>query len=284
MIFVDRPAGSRPMALDKPDKHGKTERQRAEEFFADPANDEGKFSFTAYGDDTVREALNQLFHHKCAYCESSYGATQPVAVEHWRPKGEVVVESKRQRPGYYWLAADWDNLLPSCTDCNSARYHPVPDGEPEKLGKANLFPVASSFPARLKPGDEQHEVPLLLHPCHEEPEKHLRFDYEGIALPLPDATGGEDLKGRKSIDTYGLQRPLLVQARKAHALKLRSEIDELEGILEVIAEVGQLTPRLEALYSAKLAAIHDYEGKEKVYAGMARQIVRHYLTGLGLDP
>src|SRR5688572_13150422 len=77
------------------------------------------FEFKAYGDELLRNALNQHYGYKCAYCETFYGASQPVAVEHYRPKGEVIDGDERVRPGYYWLAANWENLLPSCTDCNS---------------------------------------------------------------------------------------------------------------------------------------------------------------------
>ena len=41
-------------------------------------------------------------------------------MEHYRPKARVSTE-QGDKPGYYWLAARWENLLPSCTDCNSPR-------------------------------------------------------------------------------------------------------------------------------------------------------------------
>src|SRR5262245_53915670 len=37
----------------------------------------------------VRQALKQMFHRKCAYCESRYGTTSPVDIEPYLPKGGV---------------------------------------------------------------------------------------------------------------------------------------------------------------------------------------------------
>src|SRR5712671_4895281 len=66
------------------------------------------FEFKVYGDDLLRAALNEQYKYKCAYCETFYGATQPVAVEHYRPKGEILEGNVRVQPGYYWLAATGD--------------------------------------------------------------------------------------------------------------------------------------------------------------------------------
>ena len=71
---------------------------------------EYSFEFKVYGDELLRIALNAQYRYKCAYCETFYGASQPVAVEHYRPKGEIVEGDERVKPGYYWLAASWDNL------------------------------------------------------------------------------------------------------------------------------------------------------------------------------
>ncbi len=68
-----------------------------------------------------------LFFGKCAYCE---GALELIDgdVDHFRPKGAVSDQHGkpitidgdefREHQGYYWLAYDWRNLLPSCKTCN----------------------------------------------------------------------------------------------------------------------------------------------------------------------
>ena len=107
MIGVKKPKRSAPKELSAKDENGKTECQRAIDFYASEANRQEAFPFRAYRARAVREQLDKMFHEKCAYCESIYGGTQPCDIEHFRPKGAVDIEGKRSKPGYYWLAADW---------------------------------------------------------------------------------------------------------------------------------------------------------------------------------
>jgi uncharacterized protein (TIGR02646 family) len=87
----------------------------------------GDFSFKAYKSDGVTQALTAMFHGKCAFCESQIRAVQPNDIEHYRPKSEVLIGGKKCKPGYYWLAAKWDNLLASCIYCNRPnRHEPAP--------------------------------------------------------------------------------------------------------------------------------------------------------------
>jgi len=81
-----------------------SERDAALKAFKNPNSKAARsFAFKAYGDPLLRKALNAIYLYKCAYCESFYGATQPVAVEHYRPKGEVIegriVNGDIERPG-----------------------------------------------------------------------------------------------------------------------------------------------------------------------------------------
>ena len=61
----------------------------------------------------VRDKLNEYYHHKCAYCETGGGKAD---IEHYRPKGSVKEEDTHS--GYYWLAYEWSNLIPSCVKCS----------------------------------------------------------------------------------------------------------------------------------------------------------------------
>ena len=100
-------------------------------------------SFSYYKNDAVKARLVDLFHGKCAYCESFYSSTQPMDVEHFRPKGAVAEDD--EHPGYYWLAATWENLLPSCIDCNRQRNQfDVVEGETISLGKKDRFPIGGT--------------------------------------------------------------------------------------------------------------------------------------------
>jgi hypothetical protein len=53
-------------------------------------------------------------------------------------ESETEKEKEFEHPGYYWLAYEWTNLLPSCYDCNSFRRHGTMKAGP---GKNERFPV-----------------------------------------------------------------------------------------------------------------------------------------------
>jgi hypothetical protein len=164
-------------------------------------------------------------------------------VEHFRPKGAV--KDDDEHPGYWWLAMAWDNLLPSCIDCNRKRNQITPNGDISQVallettlefnnsmrvgaGKKDSFPLAEGGVRGRASGDRlADERALLLNPCEEEPDDHLRYVFStdhSVSFVVPreladDAEaffrgdGGLSLKGATSIHVYGLNRIGLVQAR-----------------------------------------------------------------------
>lgn len=66
----------------------------------------------------LKKELENLYYHKCAYCERYIKGDSHV--EHYRPKAI-----------YYWLAYSWDNLMLCCENCNKK--------------KLNQFPVENSI-------------------------------------------------------------------------------------------------------------------------------------------
>jgi uncharacterized protein (TIGR02646 family) len=242
------------------------------------------FKFEVYGDVELRRALNELFQFKCAYCESFFGATQPVAVEHYRPKGEIIEGETRIKPGYYWLAAEWSNLLPSCTDCNSRRTQEIPGGKGEVRGKGNFFPLAKGSKRAGAPGKEKNETPLLLNPEFDDPERHLEFLAEPgkVGLIRPASNNGVDsVRGEESIMYYALDRPQLVQARQVaakHLLYLIKTTSQAERRHR--AEPGDEELRVE--YDEHVTEMRTYLDPPHEYCGMNRQIVRATFPGLVL--
>jgi uncharacterized protein (TIGR02646 family) len=278
VIFVDRKAVPAPADLDGETSEGARERQRVIDFYRDPANRElmCPIAFKAYKLPGVIKALEQLFKKKCSYCETFYAATQPVDVEHFRPKSGVAVvdavtgKPRLQRPGYYWLAANWENLLPSCIDCNRERTQEIPGEDPAKVGKANKFPIANRR-YRFEPDALGQETPLLLNPCVDRPEEHLEFLDDGVIRPALDARRRASRKGKASIQVYGLRRAGLVQARRDYALQVRAQIErvqKLEGILDL--NVPQQCQMLEY----EMATLKGYMESSRPYAQMARQLIR----------
>ena len=275
MIRVKPP----PQAVAKEQVDAGTESTAAIELFEDkPENASAKFKFKAYKLPVVSTTLNPLFGWKCAYCESYFGATQPVAIEHFRPKGQVLVEGKRRRPGYYWLAGTWSNLLPSCTDCNSERTQRLSDGTVEVVGKQNQFPIVSEKKRAKKRGQETAERRLLLHPYYDDPPKHLAYDAEGVVGWTP-LGGKPSRKGKESIRVYALNRDGLVRARQRLLADLNTEMETVRN-LRNLHEADPGNAAIEAEFDRHLTLLESYTVPERPYSEMARQLVEAFLRDL----
>jgi hypothetical protein len=204
-----------------------------------------KFSYkwkSAVWSDLKNWLLKNVFHGKCAYCETKTARWSHHG-EHFRPKGGVTYKIADQKglnvgrcmdgagqaidhPGYFWLAYHWRNLVPSCEKCNAgegkqtqfplksaAAYvllHPVP------LGGGNLKrpprPSArwKGF-AYLHPDDlDDLEDRLLLHPYADDPRQHLVFGDKGLV-----AARDKSALGQHSIEVYRLGDEELRQARQS---------------------------------------------------------------------
>src|SRR5208283_4916879 len=81
---------------------------------------EFQFDQKIYGHEDVKRALVTMHHGKCCYCESHVRHTSPGTIDHYRPKAasQQRIGTPFIRPGYYWLAYNWENLLFSCPACN----------------------------------------------------------------------------------------------------------------------------------------------------------------------
>lgn len=284
MIHIDRDRVPVPAHLRTPGTGGMKEQEDALKFF-DPAaanrdRSWGK-NYQAYKHPEVKQALRDLFHGKCAYCESPL-PTQPAEVEHYRPKGEVIVDGRARRPGYYWLAASWENLLPSCIDCNRERNQEIPGVGARKVGKANRFPIANEtcrdHPDRMVPGLEKVEKPLLLHPCLDAPEKHLEFVDEGSVRPALTKKRGKEVEspiGAASIEAYALQRTELVSVRRDRLLMVQEQIVRVQELLEELDAHPQ--PNTEQKLQRETVSLKRFLDDRAPYAGMARQWVLRLL-------
>ena len=223
----------------------------------------------------VYMAFDGPFHGKCAYCESLIAADQPGDVEHYRPKGRVTVNNSsansvtfveagvtKPHPGYYWLAYDWQNLLPSCIDCNRPNENKLPGVH---MGKRNYFPVKAY--RAVHPGDEIKEEPLLINPVSQEPSAHLKIDDTGLFEALT-------AEGQECIDVFCLNlREPLVDARKTAYEGAKDKILSLAAALLLgSSKAKSLLDQLETIKSG-----------EKPYSAAARAAItneRHTLDPL----
>jgi uncharacterized protein (TIGR02646 family) len=264
------------------------ERTKVLAFYDDPANTGKNYKFRVYSHDSVKEALERLFRGKCAYCESRYAGTQPMDVEHWRPKGGVLEDDGTALDrGYYWLASEWENLLPSCIDCNRERRQRLADlgMQIRSVGKAGRFPIAPGSRRATKPGEEKDEKPLLLHPAFDRCEDH--FEYTGEALirakthdnPAPE-------KAEKSIEVYALNRSGLVEERRLVLMILKQRMATIDRLATLLIrdDLHPILRRLIAdLITHEITELRRFGEPARPFSAMARQFIDAYVAELRRD-
>lgn len=240
MIFIDRTkvVKLKPVCLDLSDPSSKAsiELSRARVHFSTKST---KFNFKVYSEKEVRDALDLLFKKKCAYCQGDISGHDSYDIEHFRPKGTVYITQNSKvgsySPGYYWLAADWDNLFLSCPYCNRLQKH---DGNVDSSGKYCYFGLSDNSKRHRTENDgnfvEEEKVRLLLNPCVDQPKKHLVFNLNGTIR-------GKTGRGKKSIKIYGLQKKDLIEKREKEMKRLEERISGIYKIIEDFLNLNVLT-------------------------------------------
>jgi uncharacterized protein (TIGR02646 family) len=249
------------------------ELQKAEEHY-DSGSTEPFKRFNIYRSEDVKVQLEKLFYGKCAYCESDYKTSGEINVEHFRPKGRIdLVNGRRLIPGYWWLAAKWSNLLPSCRNCNIVHNYDI-GGMTESLGKGNFFPLPVNDNLRHVPvrGSERFELPLLINPSEEDPQKFIYFENSIIdkysIVKARDTDEHIRLKGEASKKYYALNRPPLVKTRTEEIMKLYNVLNGIEDNIEDLLESNNIGQRRKYIkrINRNLKTIFDvYLNKKQPY-------------------
>jgi len=277
MIKVKRPKP--PPELSRPTPAVQIERTDALKFHKKKANLKKEFPFKIYKQTFVKDPMEKAFHFKCAYCESLYESLIPVDVEHFRPKGAVVVNGKIEKPAYYWLASEWTNLLPSCIRCNRANKYKMSNRQTVTMGKKNFFPLEPGCRRATKPGAEKKERPLLLNPCVDDPRKHLEFFDNGVVCAVENARGLVSKKGEQSIAIYGLSRPSLVQRRAELAQRIKAQIERVKEARVNMRDYPD-DSRFKNVLLRELTILKEFRKPEKEFAGMARQLTDEFIKSM----
>jgi uncharacterized protein (TIGR02646 family) len=210
------------------------------------------FDKTIYAAKEVKDALLAAQHWKCAFCESFVRHISHGDVEHFRPKAGYKQKETDdlKRPGYYWLAYEWDNLFFSCQLCNQSF-------------KQNLFPLKNGRRrARSHTHNLGKEEPLLVDPSRLDPADFIEFREERA-----HAVAGR-LEGETTIKVLGLNRPEMMEARRRRLQTLRALRDAL-GLLREQVVTGPTPAQSDRLRTVEelLRASREAAGE---YAAMAR--------------
>lgn len=199
----------------------------------------------------VRHELWLHQHGKCCYCERKRDETREPDIEHFRPKTEIKEVGK---PGYWWLAYEWDNLFFSCRRCNQE--------------KGSKFPIQKGGKRATKPGDDlSDEHAILLHPIDEDPEDSIGYVWEN--LPAPTAMPvKKDVEGRasKTIEILALERSELAEERG----QLLNTLQPLAGMMNYLL----LAEGKEAQREKTAQKIRVETEADKPHAGFKRTFFR----------
>lgn len=121
----------------------------------------------------IKQSLLEMFHDKCAFCESKIITVDYGDIEHFQPKSK-----------FPELAVTWANLLLSCKRCN---------GSSQK---------SDNWPDPMEGGP-------LVNPCEESPDKFFEFVYDKktkVSFVKP-----KNQRGKVSEHIYGLNKTSLLQ-------------------------------------------------------------------------
>jgi 5-methylcytosine-specific restriction endonuclease McrA len=200
------------------------------------------------------------FHGKCAYCEAPIRDYQHGDVEHFRPKAGITDENGQpiylldqegqvqidtdgkpvKHPGYYWLAYDWTNLVPSCSKCNQDDIR-----QGRRIGKHTRFPVEGLHAQGPKEVDK--EKPLLINPLSEQdeddPKDHLVVDTKTGLMAHRTS------RGQACIDIFGLNvRDQLVDDRRKACLAVEALWARLLHGRHDLAQKAEILQEIEAIH------------------------------------
>lgn len=205
------------------------------------------FNEQIYSHSEVKTALQATQDGKCCFCESKIMHISYGDIEHYRPKkGWIQADEALNKPGYYWLAYDWDNLLLSCQICNQRH-------------KKNFFPLLDNLKRALSHEyDIAEESPFFIKPDKEDPQEFIEFKEE-IPFPVDD-----NERGRITIEKLGLDRETLNESRRAKLTPIRILYNLAKDIPVTTPEI-----RKRALEEIKKIAI-EYTAENSEYAAMFR--------------
>lgn len=285
MIFINRDLVAIPEILADGSAKLKKELEEAIAHYTDP-NAAKAYKFKVYSHAKVKETLIKMGKGKCAYCESDILATYVGDIEHFRPKGEIeeLKKSGNSKPGYYWLAADWDNLLFSCRNCNQKSKQATATVEEAKsMGKMNQFPLFDEAKRVRSHEDdikEEEKVRLLLNPCIENPESYFKYDIDSGVIKSRKRKEFLKQRALSSIKVFALQRVPLVIEREKRAILISAQMQRVEEAFfnyNDFINDDTRSERFAKVLQREMETLQSFLEPTQEYLGLARQMIGHFM-------
>jgi uncharacterized protein (TIGR02646 family) len=202
-----------------------------------------------YAADDGKQVLKNMQHDKCCFCESKITHVAHGDVEHFRPKKAVLEDGQLKRPGYYWLAYTWENLMFSCELCN-------------RREKGNRFPIDGTR-AKTPEDNLEQEYPLFIDPAGpDDPEMLISFTDLGRAVAIDG-----NRRGQTTIRELGLNRDPLQERRQKQIqdIKIRLKLKQLATRLQDADDLAYAEQELE-----------QYTRDQAEYASLCRAFLKRH--------
>ncbi len=187
-----------------------------------------------YKGQDVKDALQAIYHDKCAFCEKKL-LDMDKHHEHFRPKKSRANLGKCDAGfAYYWLAISWDNLLQVCGRCNSFKGNCF-----DILGTRATYSNETLAELHNKSLDyQQLEQALFFNPEQEDPKDFLLFNRKGIMLSA-------NRRMRYTIRICSLNRIELLEKRLTILKDLQDDFNQHFASFTLYSAEGSMDSRLE---------------------------------------
>lgn len=202
--------------------------------------DEAPFN-EMYKRDDIKNALNNIYKNKCAYCEEK---VEQLHVEHYRPKKI-----------YYWLAFSWDNLILACATCNQFK-----GSNFDLIGTKAIFVNTETNIRNINNLGSQYDIeekPKMINPEVTNPSGKILFEKSGLV-------SSNDNCFSYTINTCRIDRKYLNDAR-------RSLLDIFErDIRSALIDNNDPTDQKKEIATIVRKFIRDSQDSELQFLGFRR--------------
>lgn len=175
--------------------------------------------------------LSRMSYGKCWYSESN-DPQSFFDVDHFRPKNEAKrAEKIYDEHGYQWLAFSWENFRYAATKSN--RLSTNPDTE-DVEGKGSWFPLVEGSPcASWDNRCTIDEKPLLIDPISLSDVRLVTVrQNDAKIVPSRFAKGIDIQRVKRSAEIYGLNLPLIKNARLRLMREIHGLVNSLDSLLD----------------------------------------------------
>lgn len=201
----------------------------------------------------IKEKLENLYHHKCAYCENK---VEQGHVEHYRPKKL-----------YPWLAYSWDNLIYGCPTCNQFKGINF-DIVGKRVAPPKITDDLTDINTWSSQRYDQLEKPKFLNPERDDLKDVFLFDMQG------HIKGNNNPRADYTIKKCHLDRDFLVDERRKIINDFRNLVNaEYLKSNTIVAQKERLSVLVESFVDSAMDETNTFTAYRKAAVGWIDDII-----------